>query len=209
MKILETLDNFQKKKCNRCNLDKDISEFYKKGDSTRPECKSCTNKVNKEYKKNNRDFVNQLKRKYHQSENGKKVDKKYSDNYKKNMPTSVKDKLRQTHKTWCNYQYNNNSKYKLIVSIRNLIGKSFRGSKKPMKTESILGCTIGEFRIHIEKQFTEGMCWENHGKWHLDHIVPISWAKGEAEILEFNHYTNFKPMWGIDNIKKGNRFSEK
>ena len=200
--------NESTKCCNRCGCEKNITDFYKKGDSRRPECKLCTNKVNKEYKKNNRDFINQLKKRYHQSENGREVDRKYSNMYRKNMPESVRDKLRQSHKKWCSYQYKSNNKYKLIVSIRNLIGKSFRGKAKPIKTENILGCSIEEFRIYIENQFTGEMCWDNQGKWHLDHITPISWAKNEEEILKLNHYTNFKPMWGSENIKKGNRFSE-
>jgi len=28
----------------------------------------------------------------------------------------------------------------------------------------------------------------------------------ETEIIELNHYSNFKPMWAFDNISKGNRF---
>jgi len=50
------------------------------------------------------------------------------------------------------------------------------------------------------------MNWDNQGKWHLDHIIPISWAKDIDDILKLNHYTNFKPMWGIENIRKGNRY---
>ena len=34
-----------------------------------------------------------------------------------------------------------------------------------------------QFRLkkkHIENQFIEGMTWENHGDWHVDHIIPCS-----------------------------------
>lgn len=50
------------------------------------------------------------------------------------------------------------------------------------------------------------MCWENHGEWHLDHIIPISYAKTEKEILDLNHYTNYQPLWKLDNLTKGNRY---
>jgi hypothetical protein len=53
--------------------------------------------------------------------------------------------------------------------------------------------------------FTEGMCWENQGEWHLDHIIPISSAQTEEEIFKLNHYSNFQPLWAEDNIKKGNK----
>lgn len=95
--MIEKFESFQKT-CNRCGLDKDISDFYKSGQSNRPECKTCTNKVNKKYKSDNRDFINQLKRKYHQSERGKEADKKYVKYYRQNMPPGVKDKLRNSHK---------------------------------------------------------------------------------------------------------------
>ncbi len=52
------------------------------------------------------------------------------------------------------------------------------------------------------------MTWENHGKWHFDHKIPVSWANTEEEIIKLNHYSNFKPMWAYDNQSKGNRFSE-
>ncbi len=50
------------------------------------------------------------------------------------------------------------------------------------------------------------MTWENHGEWHIDHIIPISWGKTESEVIELNHYTNFQPLWAKDNLSKGNRW---
>lgn len=209
MRYLENFESHDLKICSKCGLKKDVSEFYKLRGSTRPECKNCTYKSNRKYRENNRDFIRSLKRKYHNSDIGKETNRKYTKKYRENIPKEVKDKLRLSHKIWCHNQYNSNSRYKLIVSIRNLIGKSFRNQIKSKSTIDILGCSIDEFRIYIENQFTDGMNWGNQGEWHLDHITPISWATNEDEILKLNHYTNFKPMWGTDNIKKGNRFSEK
>gem|GEM_PF-4500409 len=48
----------------------------------------------------------------------------------------------------------------------------------------ILGCSFDEFKSHIEKQFLEGMSWGNRDKWHIDHILPVSMAKNEKELLE-------------------------
>lgn len=31
-----------------------------------------------------------------------------------------------------------------------------------------------EFKNHIENLFLEGMSWDNHGEWHIDHIIPVS-----------------------------------
>ncbi len=50
------------------------------------------------------------------------------------------------------------------------------------------------------------MTLSNHGKWHLDHIIPISYAKSKEEVYILNHYTNFQPLWAIDNLSKGNKY---
>jgi hypothetical protein len=53
--------------------------------------------------------------------------------------------------------------------------------------------------------FTNEMSWENQGKWHFDHIIPISLAKSEEAVLALNHYTNLRPLWGKENIVKSNK----
>jgi hypothetical protein len=52
------------------------------------------------------------------------------------------------------------------------------------------------------------MSWENHGKWHLDHIKPISLAENEEDVYILNNYTNFQPLWAFDNLSKGNKYEE-
>lgn len=49
------------------------------------------------------------------------------------------------------------------------------------------------------------MTLDNYGEWHLDHIIPISSAKTEEEVIKLNHYTNFQPLWAEDNWNKGNK----
>ena len=49
------------------------------------------------------------------------------------------------------------------------------------------------------------MNWDNLGEWHLDHIYPVSLSKDEEELIKLNHYTNFQPLWAIDNMIKGNK----
>lgn len=50
------------------------------------------------------------------------------------------------------------------------------------------------------------MCLENHGKWHLDHIIPLASANTEEDIIKLNHYTNFQPLWAKDNLSKGCKY---
>jgi hypothetical protein len=58
---------------------------------------------------------------------------------------------------------------------------------------------------HLEIQFIEGMSWENQGKWHIDHKIPLSSAKTEEEVYKLCHYTNLQPLWAEDNLKKGSK----
>lgn len=94
--------------------------------------------------------------------------------------------------------------YKLKENIRtNIIGSFKRkGFTKSTRTEDILQLTIPEFKKYIEDQFEPWMNWENHGKyegefnqsWDLDHIIPVSSATTEEEVIKLNHYTNFQPL---------------
>ena len=68
-----------------------------------------------------------------------------------------------------------------------------------------MGCSYEFFKIYIEDKFDDKMSWDNHGKyWHLDHIIPISWAKDEEELYKLNHYTNYQPLSAIENLSKNN-----
>ena len=85
---------------------------------------------------------------------------------------------------------------------------SFLKSKnlqKNNKTFEVVGCTPEELKNHIESKFLVGMSWENQGDWHIDHIIPLSSAINEDEIIKLCHYTNLQPLWALDNMKKGSK----
>lgn len=94
---------------------------------------------------------------------------------------------------------------RLKSNMRSLINITLRsgGYTKRTRTHEILGCSWEEFYAHIERQFLPGMSWENRHLWHIDHIVPMSTAKTEADVIALNHFTNLRPLWGPDNLKKG------
>ena len=71
------------------------------------------------------------------------------------------------------------------------------------KSIKYLGCTISDFKKHIEAKFKEGMTWKNHGKWHIDHIIPIRYKNPSLEeVAKRLHYTNTQPLWASENIAK-------
>lgn len=82
-----------------------------------------------------------------------------------------------------------------------------RGQEKRLSTSDLLGCTYEAARQHIEARFIEGMSWENHGEWHIDHIQPIAGfdLSKEEECRAAFHYTNLQPLWAQDNLAKGKK----
>jgi hypothetical protein len=76
---------------------------------------------------------------------------------------------------------------------------------KKNKTFEIIGCFPKELKEHLEKQFSNGMTWENRNEWHIDHIIPLSSANSEEEVYKLCHYTNLQPLWKEDNLKKSNK----
>lgn len=99
-----------------------------------------------------------------------------------------------------------------VFKLKETVKKRFSGAivNKDKRTEKILGCTIEEFKSHIESQFENWMNWDNYGKyngeerhgWVLDHVIPISSAKTEEELYKLNHWSNFQPLCRVKNSKK-------
>jgi hypothetical protein len=83
----------------------------------------------------------------------------------------------------------------------------FNGQKSGSAVRD-LGCSIEFFKVYIAMRFEADMSWENYGKWHLDHIKPLVLfdLTDRAQFLEACHYTNYQPLWGIDNISKGIKY---
>lgn len=78
-----------------------------------------------------------------------------------------------------------------------------RKSDKPSKMTPFIQKTPSELRSQLENDFEPGMTWENKGKWDVDHGRPLAKLNTVEEILNAYHHSNLKPMWDIDNIKKG------
>lgn len=124
-----------------------------------------------------------------------------------------KDKLREKKKEYVKRRKKNEPLFKFKIIVRGIVCNSFKRRKgaynKTLRTEEILGCSLFEFKEYITSRFSEGMSMDNHGEWHLDHIIPLATAKTEEDIIKLNHYTNFQPLWAIDNLRKGYKITDK
>ena len=80
---------------------------------------------------------------------------------------------------------------------------------KSAPTLKLLGSSVAYVKKHLEAQFVDGMSWDNHGEWHIDHIRPCAsfdLTDPEQQKECFN-YKNLQPLWAEDNLSKGDRFS--
>ena len=82
--------------------------------------------------------------------------------------------------------------------IKKMCGEDAKGGK------SSLGYSEEEFLSHIESTFQPGMSWENRGKWHIDHIVPVSKyvSEGNLDIKEINKLSNLRALWANENQRR-------
>ena len=83
-----------------------------------------------------------------------------------------------------------------------------KGFTKKSRAKSILGCTWNEFKVHLEDN-PYGFKVDQKGL-DLDHIIPISSATTEDEVIKLNHYTNFQllPSKYNQNIKRNNKYNK-
>jgi hypothetical protein len=72
----------------------------------------------------------------------------------------------------------------------------------------LLGCSVSFLKGFLEAKFTEGMTWQNHGEWHIDHIKPCASFNllDEEEQKKCFHYTNLQPLWAAENLSKGCKY---
>ena len=82
-----------------------------------------------------------------------------------------------------------------------------KGGKKCNTTMNLTGCDLPFLKGYLEEKFTEGMTWENHGKWHIAHIKPCCSfnLEDEDEQKKCFHYSNLQPLWARDNLSKGGK----
>lgn len=105
------------------------------------------------------------------------------------------------------HRYQNDTDYHMIKILRKRY-KIIFDSPYTKIHEHILGCSLTEFKQHIEKQFVAGMHWDNYGSgknhWCFDHIIPIESLKEKPDGMHliFN-YRNYQPLWFEMNSAKG------
>lgn len=223
--------------CTKCKKNKSLENFYFRKNLNKYEtrCRECIKKEkklweekNKEkhkqqskiWKQNHKEETKQYNKEY-KLKNKEKLDKQNAEYREKNREKccNATKLYYKNHKQKVNRKRSEYSKrkrqedyiYKLKEQIRKMINNSFRrnGHTKKEKTEQIIGCKLDYFTNYLLETFKNnyGYEWDNKEKVDIDHIIPLSKAKTEEEIIKLCHYTNLQLLKHNDNLKKGNKLN--
>jgi len=98
--------------------------------------------------------------------------------------------------------------FKLSETIRPRISSAFKakGYTKKSKTFKLLGEEYTYVKKFLESKFDSKMSWDNHGEWHIDHIIPLASANSESELIALCYYKNLQPLWAFENATKNDAY---
>lgn len=91
-------------------------------------------------------------------------------------------------------------------TLRKAMGKAVHEGKAGRSWEAVVGYTLDDLMRHLEPRFRPGMTFRNHGKWHVDHVHPLSafsfTSTDDPQFKECWALSNLQPLWAIDNMRK-------
>ena len=230
------------KKCPRCNLvlSATTEHFHRRGNDFQAYCKNCRNleQARKRYGDNlegyrPREDVTEPNKKCTQcgtvyprtdqyfpsshpsnfSRDGlasicRQCTTKRTAEWRKRNPERRRENSRKSIRE----KRKNDPNFRVKDAIGKQIHDALRRKKGGVRSFKKLSYTPEALRHHLERQFSEGMNWDNYGKegWHIDHIVPISSFKlvtenGKVdwdEVALCWALTNLRPLWAKDNLSK-------
>ncbi len=201
IKEKEELAQQGKKRCTKCSAIKIFNSFapqkagYMK---LKAQCRECDVKYDKQF----------------QSKNNTRSKRDKTDKAKQYRKEYITKNLDWWRKYEREYRYNRRKDdmfFKIKGNLSGRLSDLINKRNLSINTLELIGCNRETFLSHIEKQFTEGMTWENYGLkgWHIDHIIPLSSFNLiiENEVKKACHYTNLQPLWWYDNLEKGDKIS--
>jgi hypothetical protein len=199
------------KVCSKCFTEKSLSEYNvcsRVKDGRKAECRDCQRIESKKYRLENKEKIKEYNTNWNRDNQEyykKYFEEYYTINYEKERDRKIKW-FRDNKEYLNDYQKRRKKEdilFRIISNMRNSVNRYLKYRSK--RTFDIIGCSPESLKEHLEKQFTNGMTWDNRSEWHIDHIIPLSSAKTEEELYKLCHYSNLQPLWAGDNLSKGNK----
>lgn len=134
--------------------------------------------------------------------------------YRRNNLTQVRNKDRASSLRKFKRNYGVNVGFTLRVRLSSLLRASLKSGAKSKKMEALLGYSVQDLRLHLERGFKDSMTWDAFlsGKIHIDHIRPVSsFDITSDQCADFKAcwaLSNLQPLWAFDNLSKGAKILE-
>jgi predicted nucleic acid-binding Zn ribbon protein len=96
---------------------------------------------------------------------------------------------------------------KIRKKISNKISRVLNGERRSVNYKDVLYYSDSQLKSHLEKQFRDGMSWDNYGEWHIDHKIPVSAFNlmCDEDIKRCWSLKNLQPLFADENIRKSNK----
>lgn len=190
------------KACTRCGEVKELSNFYfnRKYNNHQSHCKQCVAEAAKKYMKT--DKGREAQKIYKKTDKCRKRRRKR----RKILYSSEEGRIKQNARA--------NLHYLIIAMIKLHTGVVYRKHPRKLKGVGLIGCSLQQYKAHIENQFEDWMNWGNYGHnentWQLDHIIPFDAFKDELKkhLKIVCWYKNCKPVRSKNNYEKGSIYTE-
>lgn len=191
------------RKCKKCSITKTEDDFYISKNLPRrfsSYCKPCEAIRNKEGRSGEKYLAKLARRRIkNKSAAAKKARAEYL-----SRPQVIK-RIKSLQSA-AYERRKKNPAYVISQRISVLVRRSIKTGKNNKSWRDFVDFSVDELRAHLEKQFTKGMTWENLGKWHIDHITPLSsFSFNSPTDKEFKlawSLSNLRPLWATENQKK-------
>ncbi len=149
----------------------------------------------------------QARLKWMETERGKELMRQFRKRKKTRYYRTEKGKAQRT-RLWRRQRLR--PEVRIARALRDRLAKSVKRNTRAGSAVSDLGCSIAEFRIHIESQFLPDWDWTKKSwgpMWHLDHIKPLATfdLTDRSQILEACHWSNLRPYPAKLNVLEGDR----
>lgn len=177
------------------------------------ECRKCVNEANKLWRRKNRDEVKEYNKKYliNNKERLKLLWQEYRNKNRKKINKHKKEYKQTEHYQKVNREWRAKPKNKLCKNVSSRISNYFSCDTASKTFQEKMGYSLNDLKKHLEKQFKNGMSWDNYGcnGWHVDHICPVSSFSYESynddAFKKCWSLDNLQPLWALDNLKKSNK----
>jgi hypothetical protein len=201
------------------------NEYIRNYFKNNKEQRKLTNKKAKEKLKKNPDYIKQKREKaniYNATPKGIESQKRRLERIrlklKNNESFRLKERERkrkyrndpinkEKRKINSSERYKKDLNYKFLIVLRNRMTHII-ANRKAASTIKLTGCDMNFLLNYLEKQFKDGMTWQNYGGkigcWSIEHKACC--ALFDLSLLNHQkacfHYSNLEPMWHLENITK-------